>query len=233
MSRKRQRTGLIDTIVHQIKNRIMSGEYANNDLLPSQDELSMSLGVSRASLREAFNQLSLLGLIEIRHGVGTYIKKPKPSDFFNHFSTLVVLNRKSAEELLQARSILEPAVTALAVEMRTREDLDQIREALEVLEREHQSGYIENYKEKDTKFHLSIAAASHNQILFNLTRTIRELLPLTIDKAFAASRELVSSAMDYHRKIYDAIVCQDPVSASVYMKEHLLTVKRLHEEVFQ
>ena len=233
MNPELQRTGLINEIVTEIKRRIMSGEYAHDDLLPSQDDLALSLGVSRPSLREAFNQLSLLGLIEVQHGVGSFIKKPNPSDFFNNFSSLLVLDRKSADELLQARSIVEPAVVALAAESRTQEELDQIRQALEAMEAEHKTGLIANYKAKDLEFHFLIAAASHNQILFSVIRAIRELLPTAIDKAFVASRELVSNAMELHRKIYEAIERKDPVSASTSMREHLQSVKKLHGEVFK
>jgi GntR family transcriptional repressor for pyruvate dehydrogenase complex len=233
MNSELQRTGLINGIVIEIKRRIMFGKYAHDDMLPSQDELASSLGVSRASLREALNQLSLLGLIEAQHGVGTFIKKPNPSNFFDSFSSLVVLNRKSADELLQARSIIEPAVAALAAENRTQEELDQIRMALELMEAEHKTGFIDNYKAKDSKFHFLIAAASHNQILFSVSRAIRELLPSAIDRAFVDSHALVSNAMELHRKIYEALNRKDPVSASSHMTEHLLSVKSLHEEVFK
>ena len=116
MTTELQRSGLINEIVTEIKKRIMSGQYAHDGHLPSQDALATSLGVSRPSLREALNQLSLLGLVDVQHGVGTFIKKPKPTDFLFNFSSLVILDSNSADELLQARLIIEPAVVALAAE---------------------------------------------------------------------------------------------------------------------
>jgi GntR family transcriptional repressor for pyruvate dehydrogenase complex len=222
---------LIDFVVTEIKTRIMDGRYAEDELLPSQDEMAVELGVSRATLREAFNQLSMMGLVQIKHGVGSYAKRPNPSEFFDKFSSLVIMNRRSAEELLQARSIIEPSVVALAAVEATREDMDSILKALEVMEREFKTGYIENYKAKDHRFHLSVAAGSHNQVLINVVVAIRELLPAAIDRAFVQSRHLVSSAMDYHRRIYEAIERHDPESAKRNMEEHLLTVRELHHKV--
>lgn len=233
MSTELQRSGLINEIVTEIKKRIMSGQYARDGHLPSQDALATSLGVSRPSLREALNQLSLLGLVDVQHGVGTFIKKPKPTDFLFNFSSLVILDSNSADELLQARSIIEPAVVAYAAENRTEEELAAIREILEAMEAEHKTGPIVNYKEKDLKFHFSIANASHNQILVSIIRAIRELLPTPIEKAFAASPELIFNAMKLHRKIYDAIEGRDPLAASTCMREHLHSVKRLHKKILK
>lgn len=228
-----QRPNLINDIIAEFKRRIISGEYSTADQLPPQEILASSLGVSRPTLREALNQLSLLGLVEVQHGVGTFIKKPNPTGFLNNFSSLVILDRNSADELLQARSVVEPAVVALAAENRTEQELDQIRQALEVMEAEHRTGYIDNYKTKDSRFHYLIADASHNQILAGICRAIRELLPSPIEKAFAASLELVTNAMRLHRMIYEAIERQDPLLANARMAEHLLSVKELHGEVLK
>ncbi len=233
MNTELQRPSLINEIVSVIKRRIMSGQYAHDGYLPAQDALATSLGVSRPSLREALNQLSLLGLVEVQHGIGTVVKKPKPEDFLFNFSSLVILDSNSADELLQARSIIEPAVVALAAENRTREELAAIREILEAMEAEHKAGLILNYKEKDLKFHFSIANASHNQILVSISRAIRELLPTPIEKAFAASPELIFNAMKLHRKIFDAIECKDPLAASEHMREHLHSVKGLHKKILK
>src|SRR5674476_2799 len=75
------RPSVIDSIVDEIVDRIASGELKDGDMLASQDELARSLGVSRASLREALNRLNLLGLVESRHGSGTFVKTARPQHF--------------------------------------------------------------------------------------------------------------------------------------------------------
>jgi GntR family transcriptional repressor for pyruvate dehydrogenase complex len=210
----------------------MSEQLHAGELLPSQDEMAVELGVSRATLREAFNQLYMMGLVEIKHGVGTYVKRPDASDFFDKFSSLVIMNRRSAEELLQARSIIEPAVAALAAENATADEKKEILTVLEVMEKKHRQRPVFDYKSEDHKFHTLIAAASHNRLLTTVVIAIRELLPLTIDMAFTQSKRLVSGAMEYHRKIYEAINSGDGESAYKHMEAHLLTVRELHSKVF-
>ena len=61
------------------------------------------LGVSRVSLRDAFKRLELMGLVESRQGIGTYIKKIEASDFMNPLSSLLVIDKQSACDLLEAR----------------------------------------------------------------------------------------------------------------------------------
>ena len=100
-----ERTTLIDQIVNDVKGRIIAREFKEGDLLPSQDEMARRLGVSRVSLREAFNRLALMGLIEIKHGVGTYIKATKPEYLINSISSMIVMDQASADELLQARLV--------------------------------------------------------------------------------------------------------------------------------
>jgi len=82
-----KRLSLIDTIVEEIKGRVITGEYKSGNLLGSQDELARTFGVSRASLREALKRLELMGLVESRQGLGTFLKKIEPCDFMNPLSS--------------------------------------------------------------------------------------------------------------------------------------------------
>src|SRR5450756_208894 len=88
-----ERTSVIDSIVAELKTKIASGELKDGDMLTSQDELARSLGVSRTSLREALNRLSLMGLVEMRHGSGTYVKTARPQDLMNSLSSLLIMDQ--------------------------------------------------------------------------------------------------------------------------------------------
>lgn len=227
-----QRISLIDRIVNDIKGRIMSQQLNEGDLLPSQEEMANNLGVSRASLREALNRLTLMGLVEIKHGVGTFIRAARPEFLINSISSLIIMDHSSAEELLQARQLIEPAVTALAAECATQSEIENIRAVLSAMEGEFRTGLIENYKEKDTQFHMLIAAGSHNRVLTKVVQAIRELLPGVIFKAFAESHSLQASAMTYHRKIFESLRRRDPERARKEMEAHLMSLKSLQKQFF-
>ena len=231
MAEATKRISLIKSIVAEIKDKIVQGEYAEDQLLPPQEEMAKSLGISRVTLREAVNQLATVGLIDVVHGVGCFVRRPNASEFFKYFSSVVVMDSESAEELLQARSIIEPSVTALAAQNATDEEIAAIHRTLTAMEEEHRQRSIQNYKVMDSEFHMLCAKSSHNQILVPLVRAIRELLPNSIYQAFWQSEHLVSSAMDYHRKIYEAIAAHDAEAARQYMDEHLATVRELHDSL--
>lgn len=226
------KTSLIDRIVDHFKSQIISGQLREGDLLPSQEELASSLGVSRASLREALNRLALMGLVEVKHGIGTFIRATRPEFLIQSISSLMIMDHTSAEELLQARQLIEPAVTALAAQYASPSEIEKIHGLLSSMEKEFRRGLIQDYKEKDTAFHLTIAASSHNRVLTRVVQAIRELLPAVIFKAFGESRTLQASAMGYHRRIFESIRNRDPNRARQEMEAHLMTLKSLQKQFF-
>ena len=148
-----ERKSLIDSIVEEIKDKVISGELKDGDMLTSQDVLANSMGVSRASLREAFNRLKLMGIIETKQGSGTFVKKTTPSDFMNSLASLLIMDQASAAELLDARLHIESAVAALAAKNASDEDLKKMKRVLDGMENDFRSGNIESFIAKDIQFH--------------------------------------------------------------------------------
>lgn len=223
-----ERTTVIDSVVAEIKAKIVSGELKNGDMLPSQDEFARALGISRASLREALNRLTLMGLIEMRHGSGTFVRTTRPQDLMNSLSSLLIIDKPSAAELLQARFHVESAVAALAAMNATDEDLDRMRLMLERIEREGVSSDVDVFIRFDTQFHMSIAEAAKNPVLTKVLEIIWELLPQRI--RHLASPESIAAFLRYHRAIYDAVAHHDPVDARRQMEAHVNYLIRLNEE---
>lgn len=225
-----RRTSLIDKIVTELKEKIVSGDFKDGDLLPSQDELAKSMGVSRSSIREALSRLSTMGFIESRQGVGTFIKFKKSSGSLDSISSLILKDRYSGKELLQARFIVEPAIASLAAENAVESDIEKIKSILEKTEQEFQIGMMSNFLDRDREFHRLIATTSKaSKILIELLLDIRNLIPTGIYKAFSNSRPLVASALDYHTKIFKAIKEHDSIAARKFMEDHIMSVKEFFD----
>ena len=77
MSIKADHRHLYLQVIDRLKSDIEKGIYQENEKLPSEFELSKTLGVSRATLREALRLLEEENIIVRRHGVGTFVN-PKP-----------------------------------------------------------------------------------------------------------------------------------------------------------
>ena len=225
-----ERKSLIDSIVEEIKDKVISGELKDGDMLTSQDVLAKSMGVSRASLREAFNRLKLMGLIETKQGSGTFVKKTTPSDFMNSLTSLLIMDQASAAELLDARLHIESAVAALAAKNASDEDLKKMKRVLDGMENDFRSGNIESFIAKDIQFHTFLAESSKNRVLVKVVEIIRDILHQFIKKFFDTVPSSLTTAIEYHTNIYEAIKQHDPEAARNHMEGHIMFLIEITKE---
>lgn len=224
-----KRLSLIDTIVEEIKGRVITGEYKSGDLLGSQDELARTFGVSRASLREALKRLELMGLVESRQGLGTFLKKIEPCDFMNPLSSFIVMDKGSAFELLEARLHIEGSLAALAASHASEEDLKAIEDTLASMRALSEAQEIEEFVKQDVQFHYAIAKASNNAILIKIVEILRELLRQLISRVFRGYPEnllqTIGQTNEFHQNIFDAIKSHNPEAARRHMEDHIRDVQ--------
>src|SRR5262245_44934190 len=126
---------VVEEIIEQIKDLIHSERYAPSARLPSERDLAKQLKVSRPSVREALRTLTLMGVVDTRHGSGTQIAASSARVLKTPFEFLLSLDRPSMEELLEARELLEVFLAGRAAERRTQEDLGAIQRALDDMRR--------------------------------------------------------------------------------------------------
>ncbi|HZK67905.1 MAG TPA: FadR/GntR family transcriptional regulator [Chloroflexota bacterium] len=215
------RPSVIDSIVDEIVDRIASGELKDGDMLASQDELARSLGVSRASLREAPNRLNLLGLVESRHGSGTFVKTARPQHFMSSLSSLLVMDRSSVAELLEARLQVESAVAFRAARAATAEEIQQMGTLIEQMKRDYTAGQAESLVDRDACFHLLVSESSRNRVLMKVLEIIREILPGFIRKFLESYPDAVLTNIGFHEAIYLAVKNREPEEARRRMEEHI------------
>src|SRR5256714_12072617 len=104
---------------------IVSGELGPGDRLPKEADLADRLGLSRNSLREAVRALSLIHVLDVRRGDGTYVTSLEASLLMDAMGFVVDVHRDDTVlQFLEARRVLEPAVTELAALRRSPEDTD-------------------------------------------------------------------------------------------------------------
>src|SRR5690554_4088224 len=99
--------------------------------LPPERELAQKLGVSRTTLRDGVSRLALLGLLEVRHGDGTYVRSPDASQLALPFRSLLEYNPEAPGELLALKRLLEPELAAQAARNASEEDVAALRGAVQ------------------------------------------------------------------------------------------------------
>ena len=209
------RTRLYEQVAEQISAWIAANGLTAGDKLPPERELANRLGVSRATLSQALVALEVIGVVAVRHGDGTVLKKRSAS------TRIVDAIREHADrlpEIIETRDALETKIAALAAARRTDEDLARIDDALATMERDIDAGG--RGVEGDERFHGAVTAAAHSLLLARLMDEIGDLIKETrIESLSQPGRPHDSLAG--HRAIADAIRAGDPDDAAAAMHAHV------------
>ena len=186
-------------IAEIIEQKISKGEYEIGDKLPTEPELVSYFGVSRNTLREAIQSLTNSGLLESRQGDGTYVvaKERLQVELFN------ALSSTKQKDVLEVRNLLEHYVVTSAIKNCTEEDIQIIEEKLEL--RKKQTDSIKETTQADLNFHMAIAKATHNELLFNIYGYVSEYFNQFIyEKLYMHSKD-TEYIDEIHDKLFDAI----------------------------
>ena len=152
---------LTDEAIEKIKAMIVSGTLRAGDRLPREADLAAELGLSRSSLREAVKALSLVNILDVRRGDGTYVTSLQPPLLLEALSFIVDFHRDGTVlEFLQVRRILEPEATAMAAERITPAEIDGLRGLLDSL---GDDPGVEDLVANDLEFHRRISACLREQ----------------------------------------------------------------------
>jgi DNA-binding FadR family transcriptional regulator len=161
---------ITDEAIEKIKGMIVSGVLRPGDRLPKEADLAAQLGLSRNSLREAVRALSLVRILDVRQGDGTYVTSLEPKALLDGLSFIVDLHHDTTVlEFFEVRRILEPAATALAANKISAESVSALRDHLTKVTDESS---VEDLVDNDLEFHRRIAEAAGNSVLYSLVDTL-------------------------------------------------------------
>jgi GntR family transcriptional repressor for pyruvate dehydrogenase complex len=215
------RTRLYEQVLDRLRNHVVEGGLGAGDRLPPERDLATRLGVSRASVKQAIVVLEVQGLVEVRHGGGTYLVRDsleaEPVE-------QLVERRRRLPDVLDAREALETKLAELAAERRTQEDIDELRAALGVMAEEIDEGA--NGVEGDRRFHAAVTAAAHSGILAEFMRSIADQITESRHESLRQLGRPVRS-LAQHRAIFEAIEAGEPRQAAAAMRRHVRTVAKV------
>ena len=212
-----------DEAIEKIKAMIVSGALHAGDRLPKEADLAAELGLSRSSLREAVRALSLVNILDVRRGDGTYVTSLEPAVLLEALSFIVDFHKDATVlEFLQVRRILEPAATAMAAKRITEEQIAGLGRLLDGLGKQPE---VEDLVANDLEFHRRIAACSGNSVLCSLLDTLsgpttRARVWRGLTQSRATERTLAE-----HRAILEALTNHDPEVARSWATVHIAAVE--------
>jgi GntR family transcriptional repressor for pyruvate dehydrogenase complex len=215
------RKPLYERLVEHLRAYVVEAGLSAGDRLPSERELSERLGVSRASVRQAIVALEVQGILEVKHGEGTFLRAARVDTL--PIAKLADLKRR-LPDILDAREAIEVKLAELAAERRTESDIEAIDAALEVMQREIEDGTTGERGDHD--FHQSVVRAAHSELLAQMYALILKDIELssheTVDQIGTPARLL-----EQDRRIADAIRAGEGPAAASAMRNHLKTTAHL------
>jgi GntR family transcriptional regulator, transcriptional repressor for pyruvate dehydrogenase complex len=215
------RTTLTAGIFRELVTHLIGGTWKPGEKIPAERQLGETLGVGRASLREALKALEIIGMIDTRLGDGTYVCNR--SEFLSRPLIWAITSSSEAHELVEARTIIETELAQLAAERATAEDLGQIGAQLDHMELNLDN--LEEFLQADIGFHLAIGHSAHNRILVNALLLIRNVLQQWIGRSLQLEG-VAEKALGQHRAIFLAISKKNGAAARVAMEKHLAEMTR-------
>ncbi len=217
---KLSRQTLAEQAVASLTAYIYEQELKPGDVLPSETKLAELLGVSRPVVREALKIMAGQHIVEIENGVGAVVQPldSRPLDLYFHHA--LKLETHSLVELAEIREALEVKSAALAAIHRAEGDLQQLHETIANMRNSLTD--FETYAHHDVAFHLHIARASGNGILYNLIEAIRDAIQhsVLVGLQQRSTFQALEQAHKYHESILSAIEAEDSIEAAHAMREH-------------
>ncbi|MEJ5904581.1 FadR/GntR family transcriptional regulator [Pseudomonas kermanshahensis] len=222
---------LSQQLVAVLTERIRSGQLKLGDKLSTEAELMAEHGVSRTVVREAVSQLQATGLVQTRHGIGSFVQGPALNIFKIDVSAISSI--RDVLHVLELRIALEVESAGLAAQRRSDEQLADLRAALDELN--DKSNHANGAVLEDFRFHLCIAQACGNQYFADVTRHLEgSVIPRSrINSLRLAQRDQASymQRLQYeHETIFAAIARRDPEGARMAMRMHLTRSKELFDQ---
>jgi len=200
--------------IDRILSMISEGYWNPGECLPPQRDLAKSLGVGMSTLREALQSLQTMGVLEMRHGSGTFVSSQPFVDPYEKFIDVSVsLGGLDLEMLFEARGIIESGLAFHAVEHATE---DQIKELFDILQREWECIETKDHEcchDLDLAFHRLIANMVNNEFLAQIDSTLFKAL----DQLFRVL-PLTKEGWKLHYTVAEAIRDRDPFGASEAMR---------------
>jgi len=221
---------IYQSIIQQFIGLIKEGELKVGDKLPPERTLAEMFNVSRASIREAFSAMDIIGLIEVRPGEGSFVTDLNIVPFINTISPLFIRNEGMEDDLLEFRKMIELEAVKLAAEKAEDNKAILLEEPIGMMKEAIEKNDVNLGAEADIKFHKILFTLTDNFILIKAAECIGFILESSVK--FNRAKILKDSSNSkvlygQHVQIYEAVRQKNPELAQEIMERHLDFVKKI------
>ena len=214
---KIKRLNVAQTVFEQMRQMIFEGEWTVGQRIPSENELAKRFGVSRASVRQAIQNLGTLGLVYTKVGEGTFVSEQSIGSYMNQITPALCLGEDNVRQVMQYRLIVEPECAALAAKNASPGDIVELEKCYNEMIRSGNN--IDAATEYDFAFHAKLVEISDNSILLQIQLLLQEVLKRTINEL--TSEFTNDYGVKYHKLVLESVRNHDVERAREYMRKHM------------
>ena len=197
------RQSLVESTIGVLRQFIADGRWTVGERIPREADLAKQLQIGRNTVREAIRSLSQSGVLNVRQGDGTYLRRND-----DPMETMQRINEAALRDHLELRYLLEADCARLAARKRDDQDLARLTVLLEARGSLDDGQSIESFTARDEAFHMAIATATHNRALEELYRYFSASIGKHMEEVIV-SEHLPVPDLSLHRDLLRAIVRQD------------------------
>jgi len=219
-----KKTRIAEEIADRIRVLILDGTLPPDRPLPAERLLAARFGVSRGSIRDALRLLETIGLLETRHGQGTFPRELDVNRLVAPLASILAYRRDLRDELLDVRRMFEPAVARVAATRVTEEDLADLQRILDTQRRKLKAGASAIVE--DTAFHAVLARATRNRVVMRIMETLNDLL-IESRKRTLRQKGRPERSIQGHEAVVAALRRRDPDGAARAMHMHIDQIAEL------
>lgn len=193
---------VVQRVINCLTDAMIHKELKPGDKIPTEMELSASLGVGRNSIREAIKILVYLGVLEIRRAEGTFVCEGFSESMIDPMIYGIILDKSdSYDNLMELREMVEAGVMELAMVKYNDQDMKELEEKLLIMKREIEKGpeNVASAFEADNEFHDMISRMGHNPLVYKINKVVRML---TYSVRFETVMQMIESGRG--EELYEA-----------------------------
>lgn len=213
------RVNITNQIVQYCKDNIILGSWKVGERIPSEKELTDTLGVSRASVRTALQQLVGIGVLNTVHGKGTYLLTDNFDDVLKSEIAVSAEDCRNLLKVLEFRRIVEPEACFMAAANMPLGFPGRLESLWEAMQKEHERNREERFVTADLAFHKEISRASGNPLVEKIMNQIFDEYRKNHDQIHQMHG--YGDGLHYHGLILEAVKEGSPEKAKALMYEHI------------
>jgi DNA-binding FadR family transcriptional regulator len=211
-----QRKTVTEALVERMAELVAQGIWKPGDILPHENELAITFNVGRTTVREALKVLSYMGYLESASYKGYRVSSGASEFLVRTISWAISLGRRDYQELIQARLLIEPALAGLTAQSPTEETLARLETCVQRMEQSAAAGDEEEYLYADRDFHVILAEACGNRVLFRIAILLRDFLWQSLRIPHSTGPSL-----NEHQVVLEAVRRRDSEAARRAMQVHI------------